>query len=197
MLTALAPIAVAIVVFASTNIDDILLLAAFFAEPRMTARNVVAGQFLGIGLLAIGSALAAILTLAIPHGWIALLGLAPLALGIRGLLQLRKANDDDDESTPQPRSHSQILSVALVTMANGGDNLGVYIPLFSKNLKQIPIYLVVFAAMTAIWCCIGYWLVRHRIIGHYIRRYGHVLLPFVLIALGIWILSDALALIRR
>ena len=42
---------VGIVVFASTNVDDIFLLSAFFADSHLKPRNVVAGQFVGNGLL--------------------------------------------------------------------------------------------------------------------------------------------------
>ena len=40
MTTLTSTVGVAIVVFASTNIDDILLLAAFFADPRLKPQTV-------------------------------------------------------------------------------------------------------------------------------------------------------------
>jgi len=86
--------------------------------------------------------------------------------------------------------------VAGVTIANGGDNLGVYIPLFASATGAIPIYAAIFAVMTALWCWIGYRLVRNRWVGERLRRYGHLLLPYVLIALGLYILSGARELIR-
>jgi cadmium resistance protein CadD (predicted permease) len=91
---------------------------------------------------------------------------------------------------------SQWIVVASVTVANGGDNLGVYIPLFSRELAWVPVYAAVFAVMTAFWCAAGYWLVHHPILGARIRTYGHVALPFVLIGLGLYILADARALIQ-
>jgi len=195
-----------IVLFATTNIDDILLLAVFFADRRLRARAIVSGQFAGIGVLTLASAAAALLTLTIPDGWIAVLGLAPLAIGLRGLYELsqsRSAGDSDAEerlraaeARAQRGTHAQWMTVALVTVANGGDNLGVYIPVFSREPARVPLYAAVFAVMTAIWCAAGYWLVHHPLAGVRIRRYGHVALPFVLIALGIHILADARALLR-
>ena len=55
----LVVLGIGIVVFASTNIDDIFLLSAFFADPHLTTRSVLIGQFDGIGLLVAASALAA------------------------------------------------------------------------------------------------------------------------------------------
>ncbi len=52
-----------VLVFASTNIDDIFILAAFYADPKIARRSIVIGQFLGIGALVLASAAAAILAL--------------------------------------------------------------------------------------------------------------------------------------
>jgi cadmium resistance protein CadD (predicted permease) len=195
-----------IVVFASTNVDDIFLLSAFFADPHLMTRNVVAGQFLGIAALVLASTVAALAALAVPPGWTALLGVVPLALGLVKLRQLRttsRAEDDaedagdskEQEHRLEDRTHSQILAVAGVTVANGGDNLGVYIPLLASNPRAIPVDVVIFAVMTAMWCAAGYALVNNPMAGGYVRRYGHLLLPFVLIALGAYILSDAMVLL--
>jgi cadmium resistance protein CadD (predicted permease) len=86
--------------------------------------------------------------------------------------------------------------VAGVTVANGGDNLGVYIPLFAKELAVVPVYATIFAVMTAVWCVVGYGFVNNPVAGHHIRRYGHVMLKFVLVGLGLYILSDALILLE-
>jgi cadmium resistance protein CadD (predicted permease) len=130
-----AVVGVGIVLFATTNIDDILLLSAFFADRTLRPLAVVVGQFAGIGALTLASTIAALLALAIPDGWIALLGLAPLVLGIQGLRKLWRfrtpRNSDDAERLHEAQARasatrSQWIVVALVTMANGGDNLGVY-----------------------------------------------------------------------
>lgn len=90
----LGVLGVAVVVFASTNVDDVFLLAAFFADPHLRARSVVLGQFLGIGALVAASAAAAWASLAVPDGYPALLGAVPLALGLHKLWGLRRAAGD-------------------------------------------------------------------------------------------------------
>jgi cadmium resistance protein CadD (predicted permease) len=183
---------VGILVFAATNTDDLLLLAAFFSDPRFRPGEIVAGQLLGIGALVAVSAAAALAAVAVPPGWVALLGAVPLALGVRALVA-----PPDAEASETPRaSASRWLSVAAVTVANGGDNLGVYIPLFARAPAAIPVYAAIFAAMTALWCWAGYRLMHHRVFGERLRRLGRRALPFVLIALGVWILAGARALLR-
>ena len=195
-------IAIAVMVFISTNIDDIFLLAAFFADKKLSPKSVVLGQFLGISALVAVSTLVAWMSLALPDGWISLLGLLPLYLGLKQVKSLWSDSDaesEDDEIQLQEHQmersmHSQILAVAGVTVANGGDNLGVYIPMFANSLSAIPLFVLVFAAMTMVWCLLGHVLVNNKVFGHWIRRYGHKILPVVLILLGLDILKGALVL---
>ncbi|WP_437683496.1 cadmium resistance transporter [Sorangium sp. So ce131] len=204
----LATLGVSVVVFVSTNVDDILLLSGFFSDPGFTPRQIVAGQLLGMAALVLVSVACALLALRVPEGWIGLLGLAPLGLGLRGLWALRRRagaadaeGEDGEEGESEggaPRgaaSRWKALAVASVTVANGGDNLGVYIPMFSSAPRLIPIHAAVFGVMTIAWCALGHALVNHPVLGSRIRRYGRTALPFVLIGLGLWILSDALALL--
>ena len=202
-MTSITAIVTGAVVFALTDLDDLVLLIAFFADRRLRARAVVAGQYLGIAALAAVSALAAWAVLAIPAGWTALLGAIPLALGLHQLWTLRRGvdGDDDDESLQAERAiegrlHSQVLGVAAVTIANGADNLSVYIPLFAAHFSWVPLYIATFAVMTALWCALAHNLVRNRAVGALMQRWGHVLLPVVLIALGLHILCGARVLLE-
>lgn len=148
------------------------------------------------------STVVAWLSMALPEGWISLLGLVPLYLGLKQVKSLWTAADEsaeDDEIQLQEQQmarglHSQMLGVAGVTIANGGDNLGVYIPMFANSLAAIPLFVAVFAVMTLLWCFLGHVLVNNQVFGHWIRRYGHKILPVVLILLGLDILSGALVL---
>jgi cadmium resistance protein CadD (predicted permease) len=188
-------IGVGAVVFASTNVDDIVLLSLFFADPELRPRDIVAGQLLGIGALVAASAAAGALGSVVPEGVVALLGLVPLALGLRKLWELRAtdadAADADAADEIERRPGVRALAVAAVTVANGGDNLGVYIPLFAREPAHVPGYAAVFGAMTLLWCLAGYALVRNPVFGPRVRRFGRVVMPLVLVALGLWILAGA------
>lgn len=183
----------AIGLFAVTNVDDLFLLGLFFSDPTLRRSQVVAGQFLGIGILVAISVLRASLSIAVPEAWIALLGIVPLALGIWKLRLLWKPDSDEP---PASVSQSGMLAVSGVTVANGGDNLGVYISYFATlAMWEVSLTVAVFLAMTAAWCLIAFWLVRHRHVGKLVERFGHVLLPPVLIGLGFWILKGAVQLV--
>jgi cadmium resistance protein CadD (predicted permease) len=190
---------VAIVAFAATDIDDLFLLMMFFSSPSFPARQVILGQYLGIGILIAISIIGSLIALVIPNYVIGLLGLVPIAIGIKNLIEVRN-NDRIPSTQTVPRKNKPylaFLTVASVTISNGGDNIGVYIPLFSKysTANQITVIAAVFIAMTALWCFIAHYLVNHPLLASRIRRTGNIIMPFVLIGLGIYILTDSFLLI--
>jgi cadmium resistance protein CadD (predicted permease) len=195
--------------YAATDIDDIVVLMVFFSSSNFQARNVVIGQYLGIGSLVAISALGSLLALVIPSYIIGLMGLVPIAIGIKELLELwnnkNKLKEEEEKQVSKKKlmlrsekkkgshHHLSFLAVAAVTISNGGDNIGIYIPLFASYNSSLEVLMLVsvFMAMTAVWCAIGYYLVRHPLLERRMRHFGHIVLPFVLIGLGIYILSDA------
>jgi len=188
-------------VYAATNIDDLLVLAVFFADPGIRVGAIIAGRFLGLAALLLASLAAALFALALPAPWIALLGFVPLYLGLRLLPALFGHQEQQHAASSQGVAKqgfaAQALAVAGVTLANGGDNLGTYIPLFATAPPAaIGGYVAVFVVMTALWCGLGYLAVNNALIGKHIRRHGHKLLPIVLIGLGMHILAGALPLLR-
>ncbi len=175
----------AIVAFTATNIDDIFILTLFFAQKGLRRSRIVAGQYLGFfGLVAI-SLLGFLAQLIIPQGWIRLFGLAPIAIGIKKLVEWKRG----ESKVEFKRDTSSILTVSAITFANGGDNIAVYAPLFANSdVAQLVITLAAFAIMIAIWCALGYYAGNHRAVNSLVERYGHILVPLVLIILGLFIL---------
>jgi cadmium resistance protein CadD (predicted permease) len=194
-------IAIAIAAFISTNVDDLLLLTSLFVDAELRTKSVVAGQFLGMSFLVVISVLAALFSVEIPDRWICLLGLAPLLLGINRLLKLFKRRPENSLSDGNRADfvgkeqvwfrpvRSQVGLVTLLTVANGGDNLSIYIPLFSIEREFIPLYAFVFTVMTALWCLFGAYLTNHKLIGNKVKQFGRFIIPFILIGIGLKVLS--------
>ncbi|MEV1321843.1 cadmium resistance transporter [Micromonospora arborensis] len=180
--------AAAAVVFAATDIDDIVLLTLFFVAARTTGRprtwQIVAGQYLGIGALALASTVVAAGLLVVPDPWTGLLGLLPIALGVRAL---RRSDDDDS-----PTVVTGMLGVAGVTIANGADNVAVYVPVFrALGVADSAVFLLVFVLLIALWCAAGAWLGGHRRVVRLVERAGHWLVPTIFIAIGLVILVSS------
>jgi len=183
------PLAVA--AFVSTNVDDLALLATFFAAPRMRARHVVAGQYAGIAVLVALSLAGAFVAQLVPTEYLRWLGLLPLLIGLKWLVDGLRGKSDDDDVEVRPAAG--VLTVVGVTFANGGDNIGVYVPMFAGlDGSELAITVAVFALMTGVWCAVSYWVVRNPVFGEHAAAIGRTLAPFVLMAIGLAILFELL-----
>lgn len=81
------------------------------------------------------------------------------------------------------------LIIAGVTFANGGDNIGVYVPVFlNVGTATVIIYCVVFLILVAGLVLLAKFVATRPPIAEVLERWEHVLFPIVLIGLGIFIL---------
>ena len=115
---------------------------------------------------------------------------APLPILLLGLLAAWRAwrnNGDDDERFEGKKV--AVWTVAAVTFANGGDNIGVYVPVFATvGTAAIVAYSVVFLLLVAVLVFTAKFLTTRKAIAEILERWEHILFPLVLIVLGIVIL---------
>jgi cadmium resistance protein CadD (predicted permease) len=187
-----ALIGLGIIIFTATNVDDMLVLLGFFGDPAYRPQQVVLGQYLGIAALYGVSVIAACVSLLVPPVYVGLLGFAPIGIGAAKLSQSWRGKPPDAEASGSPAGYGKTAAVALVTIANGGDNIATYTPVFAvHSAREIALIGVIFLLMTGLWCALSYRLLGHRGIGGPIRRYGSRILPYILIGLGLIILWKA------
>ncbi|MCC5630252.1 cadmium resistance transporter [Nostoc sphaeroides CHAB 2801] len=197
-----------IIAFIATNIDDIIILLIFFSQVdgNFRRRHIILGQYVGFAAIIIASLPGFFGGLVVQREWIGLLGLLPIAIGIHHLVYreeetttVQTVNRDFSQSTPTNPVLSFILSVlhpqtykvAAVTIANGGDNISIYIPLFAgHDLASLGVILSIFFVMVGVWCAIAYFLSRQPTIADILSRYGQAVVPFVLIGLGLFIMYE-------
>ncbi len=182
----------AIGLFMATNIDDIIVLSLFFARgsgQRGTTSRILIGQYLGfIGILGASVLVALGADAFLPPQAIPYFGLIPLALGLRAAWQAWRKREDDDDAKVEGKKVA-VWTVAGVTFANGGDNIGVYVPVFLNIGPAATIaYCVVFLVLVAALVALAKFVTTRRPIAELLERWEHVLFPIVLIGLGIFIL---------
>lgn len=180
--------------FAATNIDDIFVLMLFFGQvgrKGLRRRHIVVGQYLGFAALVAVSMVGYFARIVVPVEWIGLLGLLPIAIGIKKFFERGEAAGVH-EPVPEKAAVAPVFTVAAVTFANGGDNIGIYTPLFAaSDGAQLGVMLAVFFVLIAVWCVVGYYLGSHPAVGRALERYGHIVVPFVLISLGVYIMYES------
>ena len=185
----LTSVLTSIIAYISTNIDDIFVLMIFLAQTG-NKRSLIAGHFLGVGLLTAISMLGALGLQNLPLRYVGLLGLVPIGLGI-------KAWFDRDDKKLETKS-AGLLSMAMITLGNGADNMGVYIPLFTGFSGGERVGAVIsFLCLTALWVWLANSLAEFPKVKAIIEKYKAIVIPVVFIALGVFIILESGLLVNH
>jgi cadmium resistance protein CadD (predicted permease) len=197
----------------ATTFDDNIYLTGFFSEVNRTFRpkHVVVGELIGFTALISISLVGFLIGLAISSDWIGLLGILPILIGLNNLRLLIVNKDESVENKSanlkqnarfrgfdsRERSLLDIIQdrqtyrVSAVTISNGGNNLGIYIPLFaSSSLKSLAVIIPICYLIICTWLFMSYNLTRTPGIALVLSRYASKLFPFVLMWLGLRIILD-------
>ncbi|QJY50755.1 cadmium resistance transporter [Pseudonocardia broussonetiae] len=186
----------AVGLFTVTNIDDVIVLSLFYARgagvPGTTTR-ILGGQYLGFGAILAAAVLVALGARSfLPEEVIPYFGLIPLVLGVLAAWRAWRAwRDDDDDDDKVSGKALSVPTIAAVTFANGGDNIGVYVPVFATvGTGGIVAYSIVFLALVAVLVVAARYVATRKPIAEVLERWEQVLFPVVLIGLGIVILVE-------
>jgi cadmium resistance protein CadD (predicted permease) len=197
----------------ATTFDDNIYLTGFFSEVNRTFRpkHVVVGELIGFTALISISLVGFLIGLAISSNWIGLLGILPILIGLNNLRLLIVNKDESVENKSanlkqnarfrgfdsRERSLLDIIQdrqtyrVSAVTISNGGNNLGIYIPLFaSSSLQSLAVIVPICYLIVCTWLFMSYHLTRTPGIALVLSRYASKLFPFVLMWLGLRIILD-------
>ncbi|HGK0810526.1 TPA: CadD family cadmium resistance transporter [Streptococcus pneumoniae] len=190
----------AIGVYISTSIDYLIILIILIILFAQLSQNkqkwhIYAGQYLGTGLLVGASLVAAYVVNFVPEEWmVGLLGLIPIYLGIRFAIVGEDAEEEEEEiiqRLEQSKANQLFWTVTLLTIASGGDNLGIYIPYFaSLDWSQTLVALLVFVIGIIIFCEISRVLSSIPLIFETIEKYERIIVPLVFILLGLYIMYE-------
>ncbi|HGP8829666.1 TPA: CadD family cadmium resistance transporter [Streptococcus pneumoniae] len=187
----------AIGVYISTSIDYLIILIILFAQLSQNKQkwHIYAGQYLGTGLLVGASLVAAYVVNFVPEEWmVGLLGLIPIYLGIRFAILGEDAEEEEEEiieRLEQSKANQLFWTVTLLTIASGGDNLGIYIPYFaSLDWSQTLVALLVFVIGIISFCEISRVLSSIPLIFETIEKYERIIVPLVFILLGLYIMYE-------
>lgn len=184
-------IMISIASYIGTNIDDMIINTFFFSlvHDSKAIRKIVQGKYLGIAILVLFSVIGSMGLKQIPIEYVRYLGVIPIVLGVKEAIDKENQDTKEDYGVQDHVSINLMWKVAIVTIANGADNIGVYTPLFTEfQGGQYVIFILVFVILTGIWCRIGYRASKTSLYEDAIGKYKKVIVPFVYILLGVYIL---------
>ncbi|CAF1069445.1 unnamed protein product [Adineta steineri] len=202
--------------------DIVILINFFLqsSEKRSLLKtdHVVLGQYLGFSTLLMLSLLGYTISYILPVKLFGFLGFLIIFFGLNGLVELitnlrkKKKNTTEILQNEQVEfiqleldHHSdlkenasicddiqQIVKVSVVTIANGNDNIAIYVPIFVQSTSwQIIAYGLGFLFMVGVLCFVCYCFIHFPPIYKFARKYAQFISPFIFIALGIYILIDS------
>jgi len=179
-----AIVVVASLAFVGTMCDNFFAFAAqLLVTARERYRRVSVAQAIGVATLVIvaagvGSALAAI-----PTRWIGLFAIAPWALAAH-------AWRHREEPTRDQFRRGALTTFAL-TLALGGDNLAVWIPLLRASGRVDAIVAVlVFAIWEILFVTSAQALVQHPRVVNWGSAHAKSFVPWIYLGLGVLILVE-------
>jgi cadmium resistance protein CadD (predicted permease) len=83
----------------------------------------------------------------------------------------------------------QILKVTSITLANSGDNIAIYTPLFAQATEwQIVVYIGIFLGMVLVWLVFCYYFINFRPILSIAQKYARYIVPIAFLGIGIYII---------
>ncbi len=186
---------IAAVAFIVTNLDDLVVLTAFCGHERYRLREIALGQYLGFGTLVGISLVVGVGASRFFPEHVRWLGAFPIAVGGLWLLRRRYGPGSDASSRLEDGStaRSRTGLVAGVGIADGADNLSVYVPLFAVlGVADTVVVVAMFLVAAGLWVLFARWLASRRPLADRLDTYGDVVLPIVLITLGVVILLDVI-----
>jgi cadmium resistance protein CadD (predicted permease) len=186
----LALMLTAAVLFAGTNVDDIVVLTVLNISSRAAGRprlwQIWVGQYAGFTVLVAASLAAAAGLALVPEHWLWVLGLLPLGLGLGKLVTAVRAHRTGRYASPAVVTG--LTGVTGLTIANGGDNVSAYIPVFrTSSAAEITVTIAVFMAGVAGYCLACSRFAGHRAVADAVERWGQWAVPVVFILIGCYI----------
>ena len=168
------------------------VLVTFFAEAStsntVTPLKITLGQYIGFTVIVIISMIGFGASLLLPSEPIGFLGLLPILLGVWKLFDLLLSIKEEEPEKSDLAGMKSILKVSFVTVSNGGDNIGTYIPLFSQAKgAEIAVYVVIYYILLGVWCLVAFLVLKQKHILLVAQRNVRVVILPLYMGLGVYI----------
>jgi cadmium resistance transport/sequestration family protein len=184
------------ILYIGQRLDLLVILLMFFAraKTRKEYRDIYIGQYVGSVTLIVISLFFAFVLNYVPEKWIlGLLGLIPIYLGIKVAIY----GDSDGEERAKKELNEKGLSklvgtIAIVTIASCGDNIGVFVPYF-VTLSVTNLLITLFVFLILIFVSLVFTaqkLANIPGVGEIVEKFGRWIMVIIYIALGLFIIIE-------
>lgn len=188
----------AAITFMATNMDELFILMTLYlsVDEQSRKREIILGQFLGLSFLIALSVLGSIGTNILPTQYLPLFGIIPIFLGVKGIIayfnqqkKQLKGNKTSQLLVSKEPMIKKVLEITAIFITSGADNIGLYIPLFTKQTKEEMFWTILaFFALLPIWNLFAQSLANLPLLKKTIHKYKNIIAPLVFVFLGLYLL---------
>jgi len=186
-------IGVTVGAFIGTNLDNLVLLATMYSRYFRHPWTVTAGYITGMSLIAAVTIAVGEVGELIPIAYLGLLGVIPILMGVLALWKLfRRSQAEEVESAMAGNSAFAIFfALIAIQLSNGTDTIITFSALYADSSNPTD-YIVAptYFAMAGVFSGLAYYSVKHPRLSHFLVHYGQYVTPFILIFVGLYILSN-------
>lgn len=180
--------------FIATNMDNLLVLVMLLGANARRRSAVLLGFLCSAITVICVSALGVAVEDTIGPGLIGYLGVVPLLLGFHMLYQSWSGEQADDEefaslaNTPEPKIW---WSTFILMFSNSGDSVAVFLPLLAESGRSALLLIVCsYLTMSVFWMGLSYLISGHQSLARRLEHRAEKIVPWIMIAVGIYILMD-------
>jgi len=180
--------------FVATNLDNLLLLVVLLGANAKRRSAVLLGYICSAIAVIFASALGVAVGSMVGAGLIGYLGIVPLLLGCHMLYKSWTGGHAEHEEIEllsngtEPRIW---LSTFILLFSNSGDSVAVFLPLLAESGRSAILIIVCsYLTMALLWAGLSYTISGQRSLALRIEQRSEKIVPWIMIAVGIYILTD-------
>ena len=187
----ISTLAVGAAAYASTNLDNLLVLVALLAAPGLERRFVIAGHAAGVVTVTAAIAVLALLPEFAEPRHVGFLGLIPLAVGGYQLFGLLRGGGLPADERPPQQPGSGFGQAFSLHISGSADTLAVFGPLLMDTSPAArPAMGLTFLVSAALMALAGLAIAGRRPVASALSRGGAWTAPVIMILVGIYVLAD-------
>lgn len=179
--------------FAVTNLDNLIILVFLLGQSPNARQHVLMGFVAAVILVIAVSSVGILIGTLLSPSLVGYLGFGPLLIGIYILYQqLRSTENKSTAVISAMGAPSRVwLTTVVLMFSNSADSIAVLLPLLAESGSMPTLLIVSIYLLTSIlWCAISIKIASNAGLAKRINDRGEKLVPWVMIAVGIYVLSN-------
>ena len=180
--------------FVATNLDNLVIMVILLGSNPGRSAAVLLGYLVSAICVIVVATIGVLLGALVDPGLIGYLGLLPLSLGIWQLWQQRRGRAGAvlPEDDPTRGTEGQTwLGSFLLMFTNSGDTVALFLPLLAESSRLAALWVVSLFLLLALgWAVLSRIIAGEPRLARQIEAGGTWLVPWIMIAVGCYVLLD-------